>query len=199
MVRRRINARAIAAFFIIGGMCWVAGACWDRGDTIVAPDSVRATPVPPPKDLPRRSISNIVPPGRWEYIIPFDVETATLSSTSSGCSFPDSSYVRITVVGSLTATLNANFTCCATGGVDTAAFVINRLGTWGPTGFQTPTDPSGAQVFVQVQFSSGSPTGQMDGYPHTRGDKADSVEFAKYGYFGKGTGTVFIKPIDWRR
>ncbi len=77
--------------------------------------------------------------------------TGAQSSTSTGCAFPDSALVQITVSGAITVTPNPAYTCCFSP-------QPNRNGVYGPMGGGSTSNWQQLFVRVPIIFGNGTAT-----------------------------------------
>lgn len=115
--------------------------------------------------------------------VPADGAVAT---TSTGCTFPDSALVRITVDGTITAETNPLYSCCFSA-------QPNRDGVYGPMGGGTPTNWQNLLVRVPIIFGNLTST-TLTGWPTLPfGNSSPTVVVFEGSYIGKQGSAVFVQ------
>ncbi len=127
-----------------------------------------------------------------------DACTATLPTSgngdavlqSTGCSFPDSAWIRITASGMTTVAPNPQFSCCFRN------VTYPYSGTYGPMGGGRTNNWMVMQVRAQLRYNDGTRSGvgnQGSLYGFPVGSTASTVPIMQTFSTGKGGGTVWVE------
>ncbi|MEP6779227.1 MAG: hypothetical protein ABJC26_05000 [Gemmatimonadaceae bacterium] len=126
----------------------LVGAC--TTDKVTSPDqstSPGSTPALPRSAPSNKPAFNLIVPGSCTFSIGVtNQHTGLQNDTTTLCSFPDSAVVRISIVGTLTATIDPNYSCC----FSTAN--APNAGSYGPMG---------GRRFTQLATTFGAPSASL--------------------------------------
>ena len=114
---------------------------------------------------------------------------------STGCSFPDSVWIRVTASGLTTVAPNPQFSCCFTN----VTYPYN--GTYGPMGGGLSSNWMVMQVRAQLRYNDGTRSGVANAgslYGFPRGSTASTVPIMQTFSIRKGGGTVWVERYGAR-